>query len=193
MYIGDRVTIGDFNGPGLRDVQVVLYADDNNDGRGDRQIASTRTSSAGRYSFDPAPGCFEIRFTAPSGYRIRSDMSRQTRCLGSGESDARIDAIADPLSVAPPSRCVVERNDGEAGRGVEIDEFNGNWADSYTFYNSSGGVVARTRDLGPYDTDPGESDREWFGAENGFNHRDVRTVAAERNGIESSRITCERQ
>jgi len=185
VYIGDRITVGSFNGPGLGNVEVGLYIDEDRDGFGDRRIQRQTTSGNGRYSFEPDPGCYEVRFTPPAGYEILPALSRQALCLESGGSNARIDAVAERLVVvAPPSACDVESD------GVEVDEFNGNWADSYTFYSASGAVVARTRNLGPYDTDPGETDREWFGAENGFNHRAVVSVAAERNGQESAPRAC---
>ncbi len=185
IFIGDRITVGSFNGPGLGNVEVGLYIDEDRDGFGDRRIQRQTTGGNGRYSFEPDPGCYEVRFTPPAGYEIQSTLSRQALCLESGGSNARIDAVAERLVVvAPPSSCDVESD------GVEVDEFSGNWADSYTFYSASGAVVARTRDLGPYDTDPGETDREWFGPENGFNHRAVVSVAAERNGRESAPRAC---
>ncbi len=185
VSIGDRITVGSSSGPGLGNVEVGLYVDQNEDGYGDRRIQRQTTGANGRYSFEADPGCYEVRFTAPAGYEIRSGQRRQALCLESGASNSRIDAVADRLVVvAPPSACDVEPD------GVEVDEYNGNWADSYTFYSASGAVIARTRDLGPYDVDPGETDREWFGPENGFNHRAVVSVAAERNGRESAPRAC---
>ena len=148
-------TVGDYDGPGLGGVQVALHADDDRDGRVDRQAASTVTGGQGRYSFDVPAGCYEVRFAAPSGYRVRSDHARQYLCLDPGEAAARTDALVDRVP-DPPDGCLVEQAGRGPGLGVEVYERSENWADSYTFYTRSGSVVVRTRNLGPYDTDPGE-------------------------------------
>lgn len=193
VSIGGRVTVGDDGGPGLGAVEVSLYTDQNRDRRVERRIARRNTAADGSYSFDEAPGCYEVRFTAPTGYRIPPDASRQYLCLESAAATAGTDAIAERLTSDPPSGCLVEEDASYAGLGVEVYETASNWAPSYTFYDRSGGVVVRTRDLGPFDTDGDDpTDREWFGAENGFDHRSVWSVAAERDGIESAPITCRR-
>lgn len=192
-YIGDRVSLDGYEGPGLAGVSVSLWEDGDGDGTGDRLVSSTTTNGDGRYYFDQAAGCYEVRFQAPSGYFIRSGFERQSLCLAPGESAARVDAIAEAeVRAAGPTGCLVERPGGSFNLGVEVYESRSDWADSYTFRNRSGGVVARTRDLGAPDDIDNSGDHEWWGQANGFDHRDVWSVSAERGGSESDPVACQR-
>ena len=189
--IGDAVTLDSASGPGVGAVRVSLYADPDGDGEGDSLQQSTTTSTAGRYAFTPTPGCYVIQFSAPDGYRVEPDDERQVVCLQPGQAVSDVDAVVYRVRPPAPSGCFVEKAGG-GRRGVEVFEDDGAWAPSYTFYDKDGDVVVRTRDIGPADDVEGPTNHEWHGEANGFDHRDVRSVAAERNGLESQPVTCDR-
>ena len=192
-YIGDRVTIGGFDGDGLPGVRVELWLDADENGQGERPVAASVTDGDGRYFFDREAGCYEVRFSAPDAYEIRSGFQRLPVCIAAGQTRARIDAIADPLVVtAGPSGCHVERAGTRFDLGVEVYEREGDWGSSYTFYNASGGVVLITGDPDLADDFDGSNDREWFASISGYDHRSVRSVSATRNGLESAPVLCSR-
>ncbi len=192
-YIGDRVTIGDYDGDGLAGVRVSLWADDDRDRTADRRIATTTTGANGGYFFDAEAGCYVVRFDPPDGYTIRPIFAEQDVCVGAGEAAARIDALADAEIVAAgPSGCEVEPDTGSRFDGVEIHENDRNWASSYVFYGQRGNVVARTADLGRHDHADNANEREWFGSGNGFDHRSVYSASAIRDGVESAAVACAR-
>jgi hypothetical protein len=190
-YIGDQVSIGDYDGPGLAGVQVQLWLDGDRDGVADRQVADEVTGSAGRYSFDVPGACYEVRFLPPDGYQIRPDLAVQYLCLDAGEAAARTDAVI-VAPVSGPSGCRVDRSGSSSSLGVEVYEEEREWADSYLFLDRSGGVVADTASMGDPDEVDSRTDREWFGGANGFDHRDVRSVSAVRQGVRSEPVRCRR-
>lgn len=192
-YIGDRVTIGNYDGEGLAGVRVTLWIDEDRNRTADRRVATASTGSDGRYSFDAEAGCYFVRFDPPEGYSIRAVFAEQYVCVGAGEAAARIDALADAEIVAAgPTGCEIEPDTGSVFDGVEVHENQRNWASSYVFYSRQGAVVARTSALGAHDHADNANEREWFGSGNGFDHRAVYTVTAIRDGVESAPVTCAR-
>lgn len=193
-FIGDRITVGSFDGPGLDDVTVELWADDNTDGVGERLVASEQTTGGGFYGFDDyPPGCYEVRFRLTrSGLEIIEALASQGFCLDAGDQDGRTDAVA---LVLPPDGCFVEPPGSRFSAGVEVYENDFEPAESYVFYGTDDRVVFRTSDsVGPDDVDPSSvrGDYEWHGAWNGFDHRDVEYVAAVISGVESTKVRCRR-
>lgn len=186
-FIGDRVTLGSFEGPGVSGIRVRLFADG-------QLLATDSTDEGGFYGFDEFPaGCYEVQFSRiPSGLDLDAEQATQSFCIADGDQNGRFDAVA---VVAPPDNCIVEASNTFSDRGVEVHENDFDRADSYTFYNQNGGVVFRTSQAGPPDDLDNSSygDYEWFAEPNNFNVRNVRTVAAERFGVESAPFTCERQ
>lgn len=194
-FIGDRVTLGGFDGPGLGNVRVRLFVDSDRNGTADELVSNDVTDERGFYGFDEYPaGCYVLEFSRiPSGLTLDNTQASQSFCMAQGDQNGRFDAVAQ---VAPPDNCIVEASNNFSDRGVEVHENDFDRADSYTFYNQNGGVVLRTSQVGgpdDLDNDSPYGDYEWFAEESGFNHRNVRSVAAERFGVESTPITCERQ
>ena len=193
-FIGDRVTLGSFDGPGIGGVRVRLFSDVDGNGIGEDRLAIDDTDEGGFYGFDEFPaGCYQVEFSRiPSGLSLGAEQASQSFCLAEGDQNGRFDAVA---VVDPPDNCIVEASNNSRDRGVEVHENDFDRAGSYTFYNQNGGVVLRTSQAGPpddLDTNP-YGDYEWFAEDSGFNHRNVYSVAAERFGVESAPITCQRQ
>ena len=191
-FIGDRVTLGNFDGPGISGVRVRLFNDVDGNGIGEARLAIDDTDEGGFYGFDEFPaGCYLVEFSRlPGGLSLSPDQASQAFCLAAGDQNGRFDAVA---VVAPPDNCIAEVSNNFRDRGVEVHENDFDRADSYTFYNQNGGVVFRTSGA-PDDLDDNPyGDYEWFAEDNGFNQRNVYTVTAERFGVESAPIGCQRQ
>ena len=172
-------------------VVVRLERDTDGDGDGDTLVATDTTSSAGRYGFVVPPGCFELRFTIPSGRSVEAGRATDRFCVNAGQDRADADLLLYSDSVTPPPRCEVQVGYGRLD-GVEITLTNGRRAPSYTFYNRDGGVLHRTADFGPPD-DFELGNVEWTADGFGYDPAPVWSVAAEDSqGIPSKRVVCAR-
>lgn len=190
-FIGDRITLGSYEGPGLDQVRVLIYQDRDSNGTPDELVGQTSTANGGFYAFDRYPtGCYVIQFDQlPFKVEVRQDHFRQPVCLQEGGQNGRIDAVA---IVSPPDGCLVEADTGSSRQGVEVYDSDGYQQQNFVFYDQVGNVVVRTRDIGGPDDFDGINDFEWFGRGNGFSHRQVFTVAGEYNGVESQPVACSR-
>ncbi len=197
-YIGDSVNIGSHSGPPAEGAMVRLFEDPDRDGQPDDRIDTRVTGRDGRFAFNIPAACYVLQFYPLDGYVVDEDLEYQAVCLEPGEAAPRMDGILYPLAedvlleVPPPSGCYVEPAMSGSEAGVEVYENNLTWADSYTFYDISGDVVARTSDLGPPTGIDGATDWKWEADEAGFPARRVWRVAAVRNGVQSEPITCSR-
>ncbi|MEZ5409968.1 MAG: hypothetical protein R2761_18205 [Acidimicrobiales bacterium] len=189
VYIGDRVSFDDWDGAAAKGVTVTLWSDANRDGREESVRATATTSDSGAYGFNVEPGCYVITFGVPSGQSVLKGDQRKALCLGSGQSDSRVDlVISRPVTVRAPTSCVV--NVGRFTGSVEVRDSSGTFAPSYGFYDSSGKLVVSTAKLGSPSS--GRTSRTW--SARGFDEGTVVSVAAEDGkGNSSNAVTCSRQ
>ncbi|MEM7275439.1 MAG: hypothetical protein AAF547_20355, partial [Actinomycetota bacterium] len=192
-FLGDRVSVASFGGPGVPNIRVRLFLDSNRDQsrNGEQLLATTFTDGSGAYGFPGlAAECYVVNFSEfTDGLGIDGDQRNQSVCLDAGAANGRIDVVAE---VVPPDGCLVEQAGERYWLGVEVYQLSDKRAQSYTFYGSNGELILRTKRFGPPDDIDGAGDYEWFGAFNGFNHRDVYAVAAEYAGLESPPVVCAR-
>lgn len=189
VFIGDRISFDDWDGAAAKGVTVTLWSDANRDGREDSVRATATSSDSGAYGFTVDPGCYVVTFGVPSGQSVLKGDQRRALCLGSGQSDARVDlVISRPVTVRAPTSCVVYV--GQFNGGVEVRDSSGTFASSYGFYDSAGKLVVSTVTLGSPKS--GRTSRTW--SARSFDERNVVSVAGEDGkGNSSSRVTCSRQ
>ncbi len=189
VFIGDRVSFDDWDGAAAKGVTVTLWSDANRDGREDSVRATATSSDSGAYGFNVDPGCYVVTFGVPSGQSVLKGDQRRALCLGSGQSDARVDLVLSrPVTVRAPTSCVVYV--GQFNGGVEVRDSSGTFAPSYGFYDSAGKLVVSTVTLGSPSS--GRTSRTW--SARSFDERNVVSVAGEDGkGNISGRVTCSRQ
>lgn len=189
VFIGDRVSFDDWDGAAAKGVTVTLWSDANRDGREESVRATATSSDTGAYGFNVDPGCYVVTFGVPSGQSVLKGDQRRALCLGSGQSDSRVDlVISRPVTVRAPTSCVVYV--GQFNGGVEVRDSSGTFAPSYGFYDSAGKLVLSTVTLGSPSS--GRTSRTW--SARNFDERNVVSVAGEDGkGNSSGRVTCTRQ
>ncbi len=195
VFIGDRVSTGDWDGPGFPNLSVTLLNDSNRDGVGEDRVGTATTNGNGNYGFDPDPGCYVVVFSVPNGMSVLLGETVVPVCLESGQSFGRADLVLGFPNVRAPASCNIQIAD-HSYAGVEIWDPNRDFAPSYVFYGSSGQVIVRTADLGPPDdiTNPSREYIEWTSQRFGYEESRVYSVAAvDSNGFESVAVTCERR
>lgn len=190
VFIGDRVSFDDWDGAAAKGIAVTLWSDANRDGREDSVRATATSSDSGAYGFSVDPGCYVVTFGVPSGQSVLKGDQRRALCLGSGQSDARVDLVLSrPVTVRAPTSCVVYV--GQFNGAVEVKDSSGTFASSYGLYDSAGKLVLSTSTLGS-PSSSGRTTRTW--SARSFDERDVASVAGEDGkGNISSRVTCSRQ
>ncbi len=190
VFIGDRISFDDWDGAAAKGVTVTLWADANRDGREDSVRATATSSDSGAYGFSVDPGCYVVTFGVPSGQSVLKGDQRRALCLGSGQSDARVDLVLSrPVTVRAPTSCVVYV--GQFNGGVEVRDSSGTFASSYGLYDSAGNLVLSTATLGS-PSSSGRTSRTW--SARSFDERNVVSVAGEDGkGNISGRVTCSRQ
>lgn len=190
VFIGDRVSFDDWDGAAAKGVTVTLWSDANRDGREESVRATATSSDTGAYGFNVDPGCYVVTFGVPSGQSVLKGDQRRALCLGSGQSDSRVDlVISRPVAVRAPTSCVVYV--GQFNGGVEVRDSSGTFAASYGFYDSGGKLVLSTATLGS-PSSSGRTSRTW--SARSFDERNVVSVAGEDGkGNSSGRVTCTRQ
>lgn len=205
-FIGDAVTLGSFGGPGIPGVNVWLFNDNNADGLAGRLIERTTTNTLGRYGFTAPAGCYVVRFSVVDQLEIDEASRNRAVCVEDGQNMGRIDAVytqlppptttttAPPVVISrPPDGCLVE-DGSERNAGVEVYEFNEDIADFYLFLGRNGGTVYQTpSEPDDFDNDDIAGDYEWFANRGGFDLESVFMVAASRNGVLSTPISCARE
>ncbi len=189
VFIGDRVSYDDWDGAAAKGVAVTLWSDANRDGREDSVRATATSSDSGAYGFNVEPGCYVVTFGVPSGQSVLKGDQRRALCLGSGQTDARVDlVISRPVTVRAPTSCVVYV--GQFNGGVEVRDSSGTFAPSYGFYDSAGKLVLSTATLGA-PSSSSRTSRTW--SSRNFDERTVVSVAGEDRGNTSAKVTCSRQ
>ena len=191
VFIGDRVSFDDWDGPAAKGIAVTLWSDTNRDGREESVRATATSSDTGAYSFTVEPGCYVVTFTVPAGQSVVKGDQRKALCLGSGQDDGRIDLVISRPVVRAPTSCVVYI--GRFNGAVEVRDSAGTFASSYGFFDSGGRLIVSTSTLGSPDSS-GRTSRTWRSANHGFEESNVTSVAGEDGrGNSSGRVNCTRQ
>jgi hypothetical protein len=151
------------------------------------KTSSAMTTGDGRVVIPLDPGCYTATLSARPGYRVPADPAPPQVCVEPNQAETAT-AVVALTNAEPPSGCRVEPR-GASTRGVDIFEAEGEWADTYLFYNGEQFVVFRTSDQAPDENDT--TRRQWYGRQGDvFFVGSVESVTAIRNGEESLPVLC---
>jgi hypothetical protein len=151
------------------------------------EAASAVTTGDGRVVIPLDPGCYAATLSARPGYRVPDDSAPEQVCVEPNQAETAT-AVVELTGAEAPSGCRVEPR-GASTRGVDIFEAEGQWAETYLFYNAEQFVVFRTSDQAPDENDT--TRRQWYGRQGDvFFVGSVKSVTAIRGGEESLPVVC---